>query len=215
MERSPDQVEQIQIGLIKGIKGKNIPIMADKPKIQHKHALIKNDYVLSPDDDKQYHIDNEQEKSDFNPTTKAQLEYYFKPYHKKEHEDPEWDFTLPGQHYIGPGTKVIHNILNNHLPNNTIDRLAMVHDLGYTFAQTPEDKIASDQIFLEGILNAKDTLPPEQVILASLSELGIGTKNIFKDTKTQYKHSRQQKLDNIIALVNKYQNEDNMDEEKY
>lgn len=71
------------------------------------------------------------------------------------------DYTLPGHSYMGPGTKVITNLLNNLKPTDDVDKAAFEHDIDYVMAEDYEDIIAADDRFaqnapgVEGYLASK------------------------------------------------------------
>lgn len=42
-----------------------------------------------------------------------------------------YDLTLPGHNYLGPGTRVVTNLINDLLPTDEADFQALVHDFNY------------------------------------------------------------------------------------
>lgn len=65
--------------------------------------------------------------------------------HEYEHQSP--DFTLSGYNYLGPGTKIIHNMLNNVTPVDHLDRTAYDHDWDYFSARDSNDINKADDSF--------------------------------------------------------------------
>lgn len=72
----------------------------------------------------------------------------------KEHfnEHNNTDLTLPGYNYLGPGTKIIHNLLGEIKPKSVIDQIAFEHDWDYLGAETNKDMQEADRRFKDSSL---------------------------------------------------------------
>jgi len=79
-----------------------------------------------------------------------------KKLHTSEHNKSEIDLTLPGFNYLGPGTKVIHNLIHNLKPTSDIDNIALNHDVNYLLSNNIEDIKLADKIMVDdiGLLNS-------------------------------------------------------------
>ncbi len=72
----------------------------------------------------------------------------------------QYDFTLPGHNYMGPGTRVITNLIEDLKPTDYMDQVSLDHDLDYVFAETSSDIIRADIDYvnqsqgIEGVLAA-------------------------------------------------------------
>lgn len=71
------------------------------------------------------------------------------------------DFTLPGHSYMGPGTRVVTNLVNDVKPTDYMDTISLEHDIDYVFAETMADIREADKLYgdqakgLEGLLAHK------------------------------------------------------------
>lgn len=66
--------------------------------------------------------------------------------HNNEHQIT--DYTLPGYNYLGPGTKILHNLLNNIVPIDHLDRTAYDHDWDYFSAKDSNEISRADENFI-------------------------------------------------------------------
>jgi hypothetical protein len=79
------------------------------------------------------------------------------------------DFTLPGYNYLGPGTKIVHNLLNDVKPVDMLDEFAYQHDWEYFNANDTLDIQLADRKFRDRIwFNAPSGQDPP-TILANLA----------------------------------------------
>ncbi len=59
-------------------------------------------------------------------------------------EETGVEVNWPGTVYLGPGTHVINNVINNIQPVSRTDALALVHDVDYLLANNDQDAISAD-----------------------------------------------------------------------
>lgn len=63
----------------------------------------------------------------------------------REGKGEQWDLTLPGHNYLGPGTKFVTKLHNNQRPVDNTDESASEHD--YAYVTRPGIESTSDKNF--------------------------------------------------------------------
>jgi hypothetical protein len=81
------------------------------------------------------------------------------------------DHTLPGHNYLGPGTAIVSNLINQLKPRDVADKNALIHDTAYLLAQNMQDVIQSDKDFNNNNL----TLDLESILASKM----LALKNLF------------------------------------
>jgi len=85
-------------------------------------------------------------------------------------EKAQWDLTMPRHNYLGPGTRVVTNLIENYMPRDVADERALEHDFLYLMAEDVSDIVRADNEFYRvgdgfetiasaGLLKAKSLLP--------------------------------------------------------
>lgn len=110
------------------------------------------------------------------------------------------DLTLPGHNWLGPGTDVVNNILEEKPPNDSADYLAMKHDFDYLLAKNDEQIVEADLKFLK---HAKD-LESSLAGYALLSKNLVGLNDVFKGDMKLNQYQRKTLLKHYDQLVNRY-----------
>lgn len=107
--------------------------------------------------------------------------------HESEHNN--MDLTLPGYNYLGPGTKIVHNLLNDVQPVNKLDATAYEHDWDYLMAENDYDIKLADERFRTNTI-ASDGLGPMSAYLIAIKQKFIDNARFMSDLTPQ----QQQKL---------------------
>lgn len=117
-------------------------------------------------------------------------------------EQKQFDLTVPGYSYMGPGTKFISNLYNKKKPVNSTDAIAFEHDYQYTINPTYNNKVYSDLVairkgFTTKIDNAGDLASRAALIgglaaktLTAYSPFSLGYNFLFGDTKPNTEDSK-------------------------
>lgn len=90
------------------------------------------------------------------------------------------DHTLPGFNYLGPGTKVITNLIAGVTPTSVNDRVAMEHDFDYVLSEDVSDIQYADRnfenkstgllgLFADAALAAKSVLGYDNSFISELN----------------------------------------------
>lgn len=110
--------------------------------------------------------------------------------HTNEHES--LDLTLPGYNYLGPGTKVIHNYINNVLPVDQLDKIAYEHDWDYLVAENTNEILTADKKFNTKALYNGSLITPLMINIKNklinnenfLSNLTAADKELLRRIRT-------------------------------
>uniref|UniRef100_A0A1B6IHS9 Phospholipase A2-like domain-containing protein n=1 Tax=Homalodisca liturata TaxID=320908 RepID=A0A1B6IHS9_9HEMI len=152
----------------------NLPIyIFPKNEIRNKNSIIENSSCRKKEDAYEILTDNLKKSSSLGKKQKKEK--------VTVQNSKNSDLTLPGFHYLGPGGKS-----NNGLPTNSVDAIAMQHDLAYDqimdeFKRSHDAKHCSkeirraDQKFLHDLLRIKAG-PGKEALGKAVGLLGIGLK---------------------------------------
>ncbi len=113
-------------------------------------------------------------------------------------EEGNIDKTIWGHNYLGPGTKVVSNILSGMKPTDTADENALIHDFEYLKADDYSDIIRADNTFNRNNL----TLDLESV----LAEKALKIKNNIGLMEQYWNTSRDMLDSDDIARIEKMMN---------
>ena len=101
-----------------------------------------------------------------------------------------YDLTMPGHNYLGPGTKLVTNLVSGNLPTDYNDLVAMQHDYQYVMAADLSDIQMADSEFIkdtagfEGMLTA--TAMAGKVLMNEANALiGAGQPDFFSKLTKQ------------------------------
>lgn len=61
--------------------------------------------------------------------------------------DEQWDLTLPGHNYLGPGTNILQKIIADAQPTDLADTLALRHDVAYATSTNKAQRLEADYDF--------------------------------------------------------------------
>ena len=70
------------------------------------------------------------------------------------------EFHIPSYRFAGPGTKLAKRLKRSDKPKNTLDRIAMDHDIAYSKAKNLQDKWKADDVMIKAI----DRLPRKKTM---------------------------------------------------
>lgn len=73
-------------------------------------------------------------------------------------EKQQTDFTVPFHNYMGPGTKLTHNLIDDLLPTDYMDAISLDHDFEYLMAENKQDVLDADQRFSERATGPEGTV---------------------------------------------------------
>jgi len=109
---------------------------------------------------------------------KFQIPDYIAHELQMESASSEWDLTAPGYNYMGPGTKVVSNILRKKRARDDLDEIALHHDLDMLQAHNIQDMKVSDA---DAIMLSKESVsyqsnPLGKLMLENLLGKGLGPK---------------------------------------
>lgn len=90
----------------------------------------------------------------------------------KSKQDSSLDLTLPGMNYMGPGTKIIENLLDHKVPTSYNDYVAMQHDIAYL--DKSDDDAADTKAIRDAELITPTGLSPSGLLLTT----GLGARVI-------------------------------------
>lgn len=88
------------------------------------------------------------------------------------------DFTLPGYNYLGPGTKIVSNMLKDIEPVDYLDEIAYEHDWEYFRANTVKDIETADNKFTDKTKLLNDPMAKISNWVINLKPKGINSKFI-------------------------------------
>jgi len=93
--------------------------------------------------------------------------------------ETSWQIHYPGMNYMGPGTHIIQNVIDNVQPTNRVDAVTRQHDIDYLrFAG--DNPLYADSV---AIANSGYTIP------GVVAKLGLGAKAVLNQMTGIYYHN--------------------------
>jgi len=114
-------------------------------------------------------------------------------------------FHIPFHNYAGPGTNTISNILNNVLPVDTVDSLALKHDLDYLLSKTVSDIKKADDSMVSTLLHKDNPFDPslpsgeETLVALALKLKGLIMPNYGLESNVKLNQSEYDFLTDYIG----------------